>query len=125
MPRIGVVNVGLVNVLLVNVSVVALPTNVSVEVGSVKVPVLTMVAMTGVVSVGLVARTTAPLPVDDANFAVVTLLSAIFTVVTDPSDGTAAVAPVPRCRTEMLAEPLAGAAKKVIVVPESEKVVGT
>ena len=109
MPRIGVVNVGLVNVLLVNVSVVALPTNVSVEVGSVKVPVLTMVAMTGVVSVGLVARTTAPLPVDDANFA----------VVTDPSEGTAAVYPVPRCRTAMLSVPLAGAEAKVIVVPES------
>jgi hypothetical protein len=36
-PNIGVVNVGEVNVLLVNVSFVFLPTNVSVEVGNVKV----------------------------------------------------------------------------------------
>src|SRR5210317_343006 len=40
-----------VNVLLVNVSVVALPTNVSVLVGKVKVPVLLMLEMIGVVSV--------------------------------------------------------------------------
>ena len=38
-------------VLLVSVSVVALPTKVSVEVGSVSVPVLTIVEMTGAVSV--------------------------------------------------------------------------
>ena len=40
--------------LLVRVSVVARPTNVSVEVGRVSVPVLTMVEMTGLVSVLLV-----------------------------------------------------------------------
>jgi hypothetical protein len=40
-PNTGVVRVGDVKVLLVKVSVVALPTNVSVEVGKVKVPVLT------------------------------------------------------------------------------------
>jgi len=40
-----------VNVLLVNVSVVPLPTNVSVLVGKVKVPVLLMLEMIGVVSV--------------------------------------------------------------------------
>lgn len=38
-------------VLLVSVSVVALPTRVSVEVGSVRVPLFTMVAMTGAVKV--------------------------------------------------------------------------
>ena len=38
-------------VLLVSVSVVARPTNVSVEVGNVKVPVLTIVAITGAVKV--------------------------------------------------------------------------
>jgi hypothetical protein len=43
--------VGLVNVLFVNVSVVALPTKVSVEVGNVSVPVLTIEAIVGVVSV--------------------------------------------------------------------------
>ena len=42
-------------VLLVSVSVVACPTNVSVDVGSVSVPVLTMVAMTGAVNVLLVS----------------------------------------------------------------------
>ena len=41
-------------VLLVNVSVVALPTNVSVDVGNVKVPVLLIDEITGVVSVLLV-----------------------------------------------------------------------
>lgn len=41
-------------VLLVSVSVVARPTKVSVDVGSVRVPVLTMVEMTGEVSVLLV-----------------------------------------------------------------------
>ena len=55
--------VGLVSVLLVNVSVVARPTNVSVDVGNVNVPVLTMLAMTGVVSVGDTCKTTAPDPV--------------------------------------------------------------
>ena len=44
-------SVGDVKVLFVNVSVVALPTNVSVAVGNVKVPVLTIVPMTGDVSV--------------------------------------------------------------------------
>lgn len=43
-----------VRVLLVRVSVVALPTNVSVEVGRVKVPVFVIEEMTGVVSVLLV-----------------------------------------------------------------------
>ena len=46
--------VGLVSVLFVRVSVVALPTNVSVLVGSVNAPVLLMVAMIGVVKVLLV-----------------------------------------------------------------------
>ena len=46
---------GLVSVLFVSVSVVALPTSVSVEVGSVKVPVLLIVEMTGLVSVLLVS----------------------------------------------------------------------
>ena len=51
------------NVLLVNVSVVALPTSVSVLVGSVSVPVLTIDEKFGVVREGLVARTTDPVPV--------------------------------------------------------------
>ena len=50
-------------VLLVNVSVVARPTSVSVEVGRVSVPVLTMLLKDGVVNVGLVARTLLPVPV--------------------------------------------------------------
>jgi len=50
-PSAGVVKVGFVSVLLVNVSVVALPTRVSVLVGSVNVPVLTMLEMTGAVRV--------------------------------------------------------------------------
>ena len=54
MPKAGVVKVGLVNVLLVRVSVVALPTNVSVDVGRVTVPVLLMLDITGVVKVLLV-----------------------------------------------------------------------
>ena len=53
-PSAGVVSVGEVSVLLVSVSVVALPTNVSVLVGSVNVPVLLMVEIIGVVSVLLV-----------------------------------------------------------------------
>jgi len=53
-PKTGVVKVGLVSVLLVSVSVVALPTNVSVLVGSVNVPVLLMLEIIGAVSVLLV-----------------------------------------------------------------------
>ena len=49
--------------LLVSVSVVARPTSVSVLVGSVRVPVLTMVLMTGADSVGPVPSTTEPDPV--------------------------------------------------------------
>ena len=46
--------VGAVSVLLVSVSVVALPTNVSVLVGSVNIPVLLMLEITGAVRVLLV-----------------------------------------------------------------------
>ena len=53
-PIIGVLIVGDVNVLLVRVSVVALPTQVSVEVGSVMVPVFDIEEITGVVKVLLV-----------------------------------------------------------------------
>ncbi|NBS75392.1 MAG: hypothetical protein EBT78_17635 [Betaproteobacteria bacterium] len=53
-PSAGVVSVGDVSVLFVSVSVVARPTNVSVDVGSVKVPVFVMLEMTGVVNVLLV-----------------------------------------------------------------------
>ena len=53
---------GDVKVLFVRVSVVSLPTNVSVEVGSVKVPVLTMVLITGDVKV-LLVRACIPLKV--------------------------------------------------------------
>ena len=49
--------------LLVSVSVVARPTSVSVLVGSVRVPVLTMVLKIGADSVGPVPRTLAPDPV--------------------------------------------------------------
>ena len=48
---VGFVRTGVVSVLFVNVSVVARPTNVSVDVGKVNVPVLEIVAMIGVVSV--------------------------------------------------------------------------
>jgi hypothetical protein len=51
---VGVLMTGEVNVLFVRVSVVALPTNVSVDVGSVKVPVLLIVDMIGAVRVLLV-----------------------------------------------------------------------
>jgi hypothetical protein len=51
-------------VLLVSVSVVALPTKVSVEVGNVNVPVLTIELITGVTSVGDVDKTTFPEPVE-------------------------------------------------------------
>ena len=54
-PNTGVVNVGDVKVLLVNVSVVARPIRVSVDVGSVRVPVFEMLEITGVVSVLLVS----------------------------------------------------------------------
>ena len=50
----GLVRDGLVRVLFVSVSVVARPTKVSVEVGSVRVPVLEIVEMTGLVKVLLV-----------------------------------------------------------------------
>jgi hypothetical protein len=56
-------------VLLVSVSVVALPTNVSVEVGNVRVPVLTIELITGVVSVGDVPNTNAPEPVSPVTAA--------------------------------------------------------
>jgi hypothetical protein len=62
-PRAGADIDGLVRVLLVSVSVVALPTKVSVDVGNVSVPVLTILAITGVVRVGLVANTKEPVPV--------------------------------------------------------------
>ena len=51
----GVFISGDVRVLLVSVSVVARPTNVSVDVGSVNVPVLLMLEITGVVRVLLVS----------------------------------------------------------------------
>ena len=51
---VGVVIAGLVKVLLLNVSVVARPTSVSVDVGSVSVPVFEMVEIFGAVSVLLV-----------------------------------------------------------------------
>ena len=66
-PNTGAVRVGLVRVLFVSVSVVARPTKVSVEVGSVSVPVLLMVLMTGVTSVGEVASTSAPEPVSSVT----------------------------------------------------------
>ena len=54
-PHLMLSMVGNVKVLFVNVSVVARPTNVSVEVGSVNVPVLLIVEITGEVSVLLVS----------------------------------------------------------------------
>ena len=51
-------------VLLVSVSVVALPTKVSVEVGRVSVPVLTIDDIVGVVIVGEVDKTFEPDPVE-------------------------------------------------------------
>lgn len=55
--------VGLVRVLLLRVSVVVRPTRVSVDVGSVRVPVLTMLEMDGAVNVGDVPNTSGPVPV--------------------------------------------------------------
>ena len=62
-PEIVPLSTALVSVLLVRVSVVARPTSVSVEVGSVIVPVLLIVLITGdvnvlFVSVSVVARPT-------------------------------------------------------------------
>jgi len=54
--------VGLVRVLFVSVSVVARPTKVSVEVGSVRVPVLEMLEMTGLVRVLFVSVSVVALP---------------------------------------------------------------
>ena len=54
--------IGAVSVLLVNVSVVARPTKVSVDVGSVRTPVLTMVEKIGAVSVLLVNVCVAVVP---------------------------------------------------------------
>ena len=56
-PIDGVVSTGEVKVLFVKVSVVALPTKVSVLVGNVSVPVLTIVEITGDVKVLLVSVT--------------------------------------------------------------------
>lgn len=56
-------------VLFVNVSVVARATRVSVAVGRVSVPVLTILEKPGVTSVGLVANTRAPLPVSSVTVA--------------------------------------------------------
>jgi hypothetical protein len=53
---------GLVNVLLVSVSVVARPTNVSVDVGRVRVPVLLIVLITGAVRVLFVSVSVVALP---------------------------------------------------------------
>jgi hypothetical protein len=61
-PSAGVVSVGLVSVLLVIVSVVARPTSVSVDVGSVRVPVLLIVLITGAVSVLFVSVSVVALP---------------------------------------------------------------
>jgi hypothetical protein len=55
--------IGVVKVLLVRVSVVARPTKVSVDVGRVNVPVLTILEITGVVMVGDIPNTLAPVPV--------------------------------------------------------------
>ena len=57
--------------LLVSVSVVARPTNVSVEVGNVRVPVLTIDDMLGVVSVGEEPNTKAPEPVSSVTAAAI------------------------------------------------------
>ena len=61
-PKAGAVITGLVSVLLVSVSVVARPTRVSVDVGSVRTPVLTMVEKIGAVSVLLVSVCVAVVP---------------------------------------------------------------
>ena len=53
---------GLRSILFVSVSVVALPTNVSVEVGRVKVPVFVIVEMTGLVRVLFVSVSVVALP---------------------------------------------------------------
>ena len=63
MPVVVTVPTRGVTRLFVNVSVVARPTSVSVLVGSVNVPVFTIVPMTGDDSVGPVPRTTEPDPV--------------------------------------------------------------
>lgn len=56
--------------MLVIVSVVSRPTRVSVEVGSVNVPVLLICEITGVVSVGEVPKTNAPEPVSSVTAAI-------------------------------------------------------
>ena len=76
--------VGLVKVLFVSVSVVALPTNVSVDVGSVSVPVLLICSMIGVVSVLFVSVC------DPVNVATVESMAKVMV-----SPDTAEVKPVP------------------------------
>ena len=63
--------------LLVNVSVVARPTSVSVDVGRVRVPVLTIVLITGAVSV-LLVNVCEPV-------SVTTVLSIVIVSATEPS----------------------------------------
>lgn len=76
-PSVGVVKTGLVKVLLVRVSVVARPTRVSVLVGNVRVPELTIVAITGAVRV-LFVRVSEPAKV--AKVPVVGSVSAVVAV---------------------------------------------
>jgi hypothetical protein len=75
-------------VLLVSVSVVALPTKVSVEVGNVSVPVLTIELITGVVKVGDVPKTSAPEPVSPvtaaAKFALLGVAKNVATLAPNP-----------------------------------------
>ena len=109
------VTVGLVRVLLVSVSVVALPTKVSVLVGSVNVPVLLMLAIIGVVSVLLVrvsvpakvlrvpvvGKVTLVAPVNVLVYAKlpepVTVIAALFATPVPPE---AAGKPAPRVKAE-------------------------
>ena len=68
LPPLTIVAImGAVSVLLVSVSVVSLPTSLSVVVGRVSVPVLTIVAITGALSVGDIESTLLPDPVDRAT----------------------------------------------------------
>ena len=85
---VGFVRTGVVSVLFVNVSVVARPTNVSVDVGKVNVPVLEIVAMIGVVSVLFVNVSVVALPtrvsVDVGNVSVGVPATAGVTIVAVP-----------------------------------------
>ena len=93
-PLIELLRTADVNVLLVRVSVVALPTNVSVLVGNVRVPVLVIELITGDVSVLLVKVSVVALPTNvSVALGNVTVMSAVASGIANVVSKASAVAP--------------------------------